>query len=91
MVYVDALQVCIPNPQWRWSRSCHLMADTEPEIHIFAGHLGLKREWFQDTRMPHYDLTPAMRQKAVALGAKPADKEDLVRLFRELYPRQIST
>ncbi|HEY6738767.1 MAG TPA: DUF4031 domain-containing protein [Actinopolymorphaceae bacterium] len=53
----------------RWS---HLLADTREELHEFAARLGLKREWFQDheTRW-HYDVTEAVRERALELGAQP--------------------
>lgn len=50
--------------------SCHLSADRLDELHAFAARLGLRREWFQEhPLMPHYDLTPSKRVRAVALGA----------------------
>ena len=50
--------------------SCHLTADTLDELHAFAKRIGLKRGWFQGkSSTPHYDLTPARREKALAGGA----------------------
>ncbi len=51
--------------------SCHLTTDGDlDELHAFAKKIGLRREWFQEhKRMPHYDLTPAKREKAIASGA----------------------
>lgn len=50
--------------------SCHLMADTEEELHAFAERLGLRREWYQDHPLhPHYDLVPSRRTRALELGA----------------------
>lgn len=51
------------------SGSCHLTADTLDELHAFAKRIGMRREWFQDKRVPHYDLTPAKRAAALAAGA----------------------
>lgn len=51
------------------SGSCHLTADTLDELHAFAKGIGLRREWFQDTRVPHYDLTPSKRERALRAGA----------------------
>lgn len=50
----------------------HLVTDGElKELHMFALLLGLKPEWFQDKRLPHYDLTSkAMFDKARAGGAQ---------------------
>jgi hypothetical protein len=40
----------------RQSVTCHLVADTIEELHEAAANLGLKREWYQATSYPHYDL-----------------------------------
>jgi hypothetical protein len=63
-------------------QSCHMMADTLEELHAMADKIGLRRAWFQNTRYPHYDLTPGKRNVALAFGAVDmAGKED------ELLPR----
>ncbi len=51
--------------------SCHLSTDGDlGELHAFAKKIGLRRDWFQEhKRMPHYDLTPAKRAKAIEAGA----------------------
>jgi hypothetical protein len=65
-VYVDALM----NHGWilRGHRveSCHMMADTEEELHLFAERLGMKRSWLH---RDHYDLVASKRKKAIELGA----------------------
>lgn len=56
------------NGQW-----CHMLSDTGnlDELHAFAAQLGLKRAWFQPSKLaPHYDLRPSKRALAVKLGAK---------------------
>jgi hypothetical protein len=66
MVYVDQLR----DWGWRLGPSCHLIADTNEELHAFAARLGLKRAWFQaKSSGPHYDLTASKRAIAVRLGA----------------------
>ena len=48
----------------------HLITDGDlEELHSFARLLGLKREWFQDKRHPHYDLFGPLAQRALKLGA----------------------
>lgn len=47
----------------------HLEADTLEELHEFAGRLGLRRSWFQDRSIPHYDISKSMREKAIRMGA----------------------
>lgn len=68
-VYVDPLWERTPKKGWRWSKSCHLFADSLEELHAFAESIGMKREWFQDAKLPHYDLTETRRKKAVTKGA----------------------
>ena len=86
-VFVDRLRACVPNGRWRWTRSCHLTADTEDELHRFASRLGLRREWFQAGRafhsprlsryiLGHYDLNPARRTAALRLGAVEQDPRE---------------
>lgn len=55
---------------WRGQRWAHLMADTLDELHAFAARLGAPRHAFQDRRSgAHYDITAAMRDDAIRLGA----------------------
>lgn len=75
-VYVDPLFNCrlfakAGSVFEREGKSCHMMADTEEELHEMARRIGLKREWHQASpphRRSHYDLTPARRKPAVACG-----------------------
>lgn len=68
-VYVDEIQNWPTTIRCFKGGSCHLVADTVEELHTFAAKLGLRRGWFQPRSWPHYDLTPARRGRAVALGA----------------------
>lgn len=63
----------------------HLISDQGPdELHQFAQGIGLKREWYQDHRHPHYDiLNNQIRKKALRSGARLVDRKQLVRLARE--------
>lgn len=84
-VYVDDLMTCIPNANWRWSKSCHLIADTVDELHVFARRIGMKRAWFQNgSRLPHYDLNENRRRIAVREGAVELDRRGFVDKTREL-------
>lgn len=72
-VYVDKLFVAIPKGKAKtygklW---CHMFSDgNEGELHEIAQRIKLKKEYFQKHRIAnHYDLTPAKRQLAIALGA----------------------
>lgn len=48
---------------------CHMTADTLEELHEMAEKIGMRREWFQDKRIPHYDLVESRRSRAIELGA----------------------
>ena len=70
-VYVDAVMFHGGSKSFKWPRSCHMYADSLEELHAMAEAIGMRREWFQPDggRLPHYDLVPARRAKAVELGA----------------------
>ncbi len=65
---------------WRGKRWAHLVSDTSfDELHTFAAHLGLAREWFQGD---HYDIPADVRQAALAAGATPVSSRELVLRLR---------
>lgn len=87
-VYVDDLTPCIPNKNWRWTESCHLIADSLDELHEFANRIGMKRAWFQnDSRLPHYDLNKNRRAIAVRMGVVEIDRREFVSKMRELQAK----
>ncbi len=67
-----------------------MVTDTSlQELHGFASRLGLLRERFQEhTRVPHYDLRPEMRERALTLGAEAVGAKDLFRRGREAFLRE---
>jgi hypothetical protein len=82
MVYVD-------DAIWNWHslKWCHLLADDIDELHGFAARLGIARASYQGppkTTAPHYDLTGFERARALALGAKPCNRQEMVAVFRVL-------
>ena len=86
-VYVDDIQDWTRVSKMRglrYTHWCHMMADSEEELHEFASRIGLKRSWFQkksetDHRW-HYDLVPSKRAQAVRLGAREVDRRFIVQL-----------
>lgn len=66
--------------------SCHMTTDGPvDDLHAFARKIGLKREWFQPHAiMPHYDLTPGRRARALSAGA------EIVLIREQLLARQIA-
>jgi hypothetical protein len=84
-VYVDSLI----NYKWKLGPSCHLLGDSEEELHIFARRIGLKRSWFQkkDNGTPHYDLTENKRKIAIDNGAIEINRKQVYRIIQ--YYRKI--
>ena len=62
---------------------CHMITDGSlDELHQFAQAAGLSPYQFQDhPRHPHYDLRPAHRARAVALGAIEVSTRELARIL----------
>ncbi len=68
--------------------NCHMFTDTNiDELHAFAERIGMRRERFQDKRIPHYDLTPAHRRLALACGAVEVDLRQAVELWGRIQGR----
>lgn len=87
-VYVDEPFEATPeNAQARRHGTswCHMIADTEDELHAMARRLGLKRSYFQhNPRTPwhdHYDLVPSKRTKAIEYGAKAIDSHEFGKML----------
>jgi hypothetical protein len=68
---------------------CHMVGDTEDELHAMADRIGVDRRHFQaDGSAPHYDICKAMRVKAVSHGAIELDKRGIVAVIRRLLARR---
>ena len=55
---------------------CHMIADTDEELHAMARRIGVNRRWWQDPSKAshsHYDICLSKRAKAVAAGAVEVD------------------
>ena len=50
---------------------CHMLADTDEELHAMADQIGLSRRWHQKagTVHSHYDISLTMRRRAIKAGA----------------------
>lgn len=79
-VYVDPLR----DWGWRYGASCHMIADSVEELKEFAVSIGMKENWFQDKRVPHFDLTAKRRVDAVKNGAVELETRDYVYKIRDL-------
>lgn len=73
-VYVDPIR---EHPPFHgWTLWCHMIADTEEELHAMAERIGMRREWYQGD---HYDLRPDGRASALSLGAVEMPTREMAR------------
>lgn len=64
---------------------CHMLADTEIELHRMAEAIGARREWYQaQASTPHYDVPLSRRATALSLGAKEIGRKETVDLIRRI-------
>jgi hypothetical protein len=63
---------------------CHLIADTQDELRVFAASIGLRSDWIQHagSAREHFDLTPGRRARAVKKGAKEISQRELVAIIQ---------
>lgn len=69
---------------------CHMIADTEDELHKMAHEVGLKPEWFQPKSYPHYDLCLKKKEWALGLGAKAITCRELVGIIKKQRSKTMS-
>ena len=70
-IYVDNLQPVLSGKLRRFGEVCHMMADSDCELDVFVQKkLGMSHNWKHED---HFDLSPAMRAKAIVLGAIEID------------------
>ncbi len=77
-IFVDALLPCARTASWPHDKSCHLLSDSLGDLHSFACSIGLHQEWLRwsSRNVPHFDLTAALRLKAMLRGALEITRED---------------
>lgn len=66
---------------------CHMIADTQAELHSMAQAIGLRREWYQQSppaSSPHYDVSKQRRAKAMQLGCIELGRVAFVAKLQEL-------
>ncbi len=92
-VYVDHLFTAVsrdPEAKRVGSRNGHKWSHmwttpgNEEELHALAARIGMRPEWFQaHSSLPHYDLVPSRRARAVAAGAVEVNLMDWMRVRRD--------
>lgn len=63
---------------------CHLVADTDEELHAMADRIGVSRKWHQKAGTPHshYDIAQSKRALAVHYGAREITRSQLGMILR---------
>lgn len=63
---------------------CHMLADTDEELHAMADKIGVARRWHQKagTAHSHYDIALSKRALAVASGAIEIDRQGVANILR---------
>lgn len=67
-VYVDDMQASFTPKHANTRRyvMCHMIADTDKELHAMAARIGVARSWYQGD---HYDIAKSKRALAIEYGA----------------------
>lgn len=73
-VYVDNQK-----NKYGYMKMCHMIADNLSELHDMADKIGIQRKWFQNHRIPHYDICLAKRKLAIKNGAIEITTRDIIR------------
>lgn len=63
---------------------CHLIADSDEELHAMAARIGMKPEWHQKpgTHHSHYDIAMSKRKLAIHFGAKEITRAQLGEILK---------
>jgi len=83
------MSVYVDEAIWPYGRMmmCHMLADTDDELHQMAAKIGVARKWHQNERYSHYDICKSKREQAILLGAKQITRREFVDIAR----RKIAT
>lgn len=78
-VYVDSAE-----NRYGRMKMCHMLADSEEELHLMAMQIGVLFKWLQRSRdgVVHYDICKSKRALAVEAGAIAVGRSEIVALMR---------
>ena len=71
-VYVDTMRA-----PFKGMVMCHMIANSEQELHAMAAAIGMQRKWYQ---RDHYDISMEMKQLALQKGAREIGMRELAAL-----------
>lgn len=64
---------------------CHMVADTDEELHAMADRIGVDRKWHQKAGTPHshYDIALSKRRLAIYFGAIEINRSQLGQMLKQ--------
>lgn len=79
-VYVDDMRA-----QYGRMVMCHMIADTDEELHAMADRIGVSRRWHQcaGTSRSHYDICLSKRALAIQHGAIECDRRTVYEVMKK--------
>lgn len=79
MVYVDDMRA-----PYRRMVMCHMLADSDEELHAMAARIGVARRWHQKAGTPHshYDICLSKKALALKFGAVEISRRELADLLK---------
>lgn len=86
------MTVYVDNMRARYGRMvmCHMLADTEAELHAMADRIGVARKWYQaKASTPHYDICMSKKVLAIQAGAVELTRQELGEKLKELRERRL--
>lgn len=84
-VYIDNY-----NASYQRMIMCHMIADTEEELHAMAKKIGIARKWHQappEHKYSHYDICLSKKKQALRLGAIEVSTRRLILIARKTNNR----
>lgn len=78
-VYVDDMRASFGR-----MKMCHMVADTDAELHAMAARIGVARRWHQapPEHASHYDIAQTKKKLAIMHGAVPVTRRELAAMVR---------
>jgi hypothetical protein len=78
-VYIDDMQA-----GYGRMKMCHMVADTDEDLHVMAAKIGVARRWHQKSGTPqsHYDICLSKRALAVQFGAQEITQRETGMIVR---------
>ena len=80
------MSVYVDEPVHTYGRMimCHMLADTDAELHDMADRIGIARKWHQKAGTPHshYDICKSKRVTAIKFGAIEADRKKVGEIIK---------